>query len=60
MKQRHLGLKRWLAFQERQALLSLRGMKQTLKFQLELADRAGGKAPHERLPLGCGHLPCSE
>lgn len=62
MKQRHLGLKRWLAFQERQAFLSLRGMKQTLKLQLELADRAGGKAslPCMRLPLGCSHLPCSE
>lgn len=43
MKWRHPALKGWLAFQKRQAFLSPRGMKQSLKLQLELADGTGGK-----------------
>lgn len=43
IKWRHLGPNGWLAFHERQPFLSLRGMKQSLKLHLELADGTGGK-----------------
>lgn len=43
MKWKHPAPKGWLAFQKRQAFLSLRGTKQSLKPQLEPADWAGGK-----------------
>lgn len=43
MKRRHPAPKGWLAFQERQAFLRPRGMKQSLKLQSELGDGAGGK-----------------
>lgn len=48
MKWRHPAPKGWLAFQERQAFLSPRGMKQSLKPQSEPADWAGGRPPLPR------------